>query len=754
MNLPSMQRGTRRAMPPRARAALALVFCFAACSRATAPKAEPEAAAPASPTKAEGAPAPGESCPARIPAKLPLPGVSAAETTLDYWLARYDASELDAVLLGREDIATYDADIGRRPGREVYSQRDLRVPVDALVLAAELQERLGVMRGELEAKSLVDARGNALDAASLAPFAPSTPVLAPTLRVVLRSAPVRCGPYPGALYKLPLPIVPTYDKNACGTLRAQEPVEVLAEPAAGERGMRLVRSRYSLGWIDGDAALSQPLTAVQAEAWVHGGHVSLPADTQLQTKSGATLTLEKHTRLPLADDGRALLATSDGIERIPPPSAATPTARELTRRALLTEAFRFTDSAYGLGDANGGRDCSGFLLDLFDTFDLALPRHSGWQAEAGSYAIDLSGASEAEKLRRLDLVSHSGAVLLFFPGHIMLYLGKNEHGVPMALHALGEYALPCSGGGESIVDVQHTVVSTLELGRGSSRKSFLERITRLVVFGRAPPPELAQQLVARPPEPPRPLEAKAPCSDSNETRLFVSPAVPLQNVALRVIAVSTKPIGNASLRVFDDTGASLPIDLLHLGGPPYGVVARAPYPQPGRYTAVLGEGSRVLACKRLRVRDAPMAAVETPADAPIWQPRWRWERDTEALWAVFVERLFDGPPDDEQTWTSLHALLRDPNRNLLYDHLGLGEEDKLEIEPDCADLPYSLRAYFAWKLRLPYAYRACSRGRLHEPPTCSEMHTPLELRTTPDEIETFSKFVNGGVRQLVHSATG
>ena len=54
-----------------------------------------------------------------------------------------------------------------------------------------------------------------------------------------------------------------------------------------------------------------------------------------------------------------------------------------------------------------------------------------------------------------------------------------------------------------------------------------------------------------------------------------------------------------------------------------------------------------------------------PSAGPVWKPRRAWERDTLGLWSAFVEQLFDGPPDDEQTWTSLHALLRDPARNLL-----------------------------------------------------------------------------------------
>jgi hypothetical protein len=64
----------------------------------------------------------------------------------------------------------------------------------------------------------------------------------------------------------------------------------------------------------------------------------------------------------------------------------------------------------------------------------------------------------------------------------MLYLGRDRDGVPRALHALAEYAAPCPGGGETVFEVGRVVVTGLELGRGTSRRSFLERATRLAVF--------------------------------------------------------------------------------------------------------------------------------------------------------------------------------------------------------------------------------------------------------------------------------
>ena len=128
-------------------------------------------------------------------------------------------------------------------------------------------------------------------------------------------------------------------------------------------------------------------------------------------------------------------------------------------------------------------------MDVFESFDIALPRHSGWQAQAGSFTVDVADMKPAEKLQALDQAPKSGVVLLAFPGHIMLHLGKNAAGVPMVLHALGEYVQPCAGGkGETVLDVQRTVVSDLALGAGTSRRSLLERVATLVVLGKAPTP--------------------------------------------------------------------------------------------------------------------------------------------------------------------------------------------------------------------------------------------------------------------------
>jgi len=96
-----------------------------------------------------------------------------------------------------------------------------------------------------------------------------------------------------------------------------------------------------------------------------------------------------------------------------------------------------------------------------------------------------------------------------------------------------------------------------------------------------------------------------------------------------------------------------------------------------------------------------------------------WNRETENLYSAWIEKLFDAPLDATLSWKALHEVLRDRSRNVLFNHLGLREDSMgMMIRPDCADLPYFLRAYFAFKMGLPFGYTKCTRGGGGEGPKC------------------------------------
>jgi hypothetical protein len=76
-------------------------------------------------------------------------------------------------------------------------------------------------------------------------------------------------------------------------------------------------------------------------------------------------------------------------------------------------------------------------------------------------------------------------------------------------------------------------------------------------------------------------------------------------------------------------------------------------------------------------------------------------------------------------------VLRDQSRNILFNYLGQNEDNvTLSLRPDCADFVYFLRAYFAYKLGLPFGYSNCSRGTGGAPPKCYQWFNILHPEVT------------------------
>ena len=91
-----------------------------------------------------------------------------------------------------------------------------------------------------------------------------------------------------------------------------------------------------------------------------------------------------------------------------------------------------------------------------------------------------------------------------------------------------------------------------------------------------------------------------------------------------------------------------------------------------------------------------------PAEAAAWKlSRNVWSEEDEKTYSNFVTAL------GRSKYSNLNKFIKDPKANPLY-----GEEDKkFNLSPDCADLPYLIRAYVAYKLRVPFSYTSAIAGR-------------------------------------------
>ena len=195
------------------------------------------------------------------------------------------------------------------------------------------------------------------------------------------------------------------------------------------------------------------------------------------------------------------------------------------------------------------------------------------------------------------------------------------------------------------------------------------------------------------------------------------------------------------LTITNPEGARTTLRVVPGGGPPWSLRGTLSRPGRGTHRIEAQRGDRTVACAEVQV-----GGVGDRGNGD-------WDLAAQALYSVWVERLFDAPPDQSLSFDSLAPVLRDPARNFLYGYLGAGEDERLPAEPDCADLPYFLRTYFAWKLGLPVSYRACSRGSRKAPPSCQ---SPIVERGFTGAASTAKDFIAASRRLMdtVHSGSG
>ena len=235
-------------------------------------------------------------------------------------------------------------------------------------------------------------------------------------------------------------------------------------------------------------------------------------------------------------------------------------------------------------------------------------------------------------------------------------------------------------------------------------------------------------------------QASAAACDDAELAVLASPLSPWRGAPLRVLFAAEKPL-EGELSLVAPNGSVAAKSEGRFGGPPYSWFAEVPKPAAGKWQARLVRTSGPAECRTI-TREIVVADKEPPkpraTDGLVWPVRNTWNRSTENLYAAWIEKLFDAPLDETLSWPALQEVLRDRSRNFLFNHMGLNEDSiKMVIRPDCADLPYFLRAYFAFKMGLPYGYAKCSRGTGGQPPKCFSWWNIQNLepvQAPPEEI--------------------
>lgn len=156
----------------------------------------------------------------------------------------------------------------------------------------------------------------------------------------------------------------------------------------------------------------------------------------------------------------------------------------LTRANLIRQSFKFLGERYGWGHAYNGRDCSGFVSEIYRSMGVQLPRNTSDQAVSPVFARTRfeAGDSRAKRMAAVDALDVGD--LIYIPGHVMMYVGRID-GMPYVIHDTnGGSVLDARGELHSIRlnGVSLTPLLPLRFGKDHD---YVDRITNIVRVARS-----------------------------------------------------------------------------------------------------------------------------------------------------------------------------------------------------------------------------------------------------------------------------
>jgi cell wall-associated NlpC family hydrolase len=258
-------------------------------------------------------------------------------------------------------------------------------------------------------------------------------------------------------------------------------------------------------------------------AWMEKKHVALgtketvlgyPAKAPYRIVTGARVrtvhtrerpevsevTLDMGTRVPLADAPRDTpvngqhpysshvielpVRGADGTLAFAPAllqkiTDTSPEYLPLTRANIIRQAFKFLGERYGWGHSYDGRDCSGFVSEVYNSMGVRLPRNTRDQATSPALQHTLFTEKDGSDARMAAVKTLDVGDLVYIPGHVMMVIGHVD-GQPYVIHDTngGSYLGP--DGKMRSLHLNAVSVTPLMPLMFNPRQRYVDRITSIV----------------------------------------------------------------------------------------------------------------------------------------------------------------------------------------------------------------------------------------------------------------------------------
>jgi cell wall-associated NlpC family hydrolase len=155
----------------------------------------------------------------------------------------------------------------------------------------------------------------------------------------------------------------------------------------------------------------------------------------------------------------------------------------LTRANLVRQSFKFLGERYGWGHAYNGRDCSGFVSEVYRSMGVQLPRNTSDQAVSPVFARTHFEAGDSRAKRMAAVEALDTGDLIYIPGHVMMFVGRID-GMPYVIHDTNGGSYLGADGELHSMHLNGVSLTPLLPLRFGKDHDYVDRITNIVKVAR------------------------------------------------------------------------------------------------------------------------------------------------------------------------------------------------------------------------------------------------------------------------------
>lgn len=151
----------------------------------------------------------------------------------------------------------------------------------------------------------------------------------------------------------------------------------------------------------------------------------------------------------------------------------------LTPANIIRQAFKFLGERYGWGHSYDGRDCSGFVSDVYRSMGVQMPRDTSKQSISPALEHRLFTDKDSREARIKAAHALQVGDLVYIPGHVMMVIGQ-LHGQPYVIHDVGGMSYRKADGSKVHVKLNAVSVTPLLPMLFNDKQTFVDRMTSIV----------------------------------------------------------------------------------------------------------------------------------------------------------------------------------------------------------------------------------------------------------------------------------